>query len=286
MFDVAWEWNPEPTGGTFGGARAQTALVKQAALSKQTNCAANPNNDQQRTNCEKLNNAAATVNLGLLRFKPGNYKYMSSRNNNFSNRAQKAKLTTLTEASALPEAPTNVRAWPIDSINNDENQASMMVSWAPPGETVKLHWYRRTQLYRLLAGRAGPDRVHGSVLVRRWRDVDADKLREHRAPVPDRHAPRRPAVRLPCPLRARRRLVGALRDGGRPHPAHGCHARGLRGADGRGKRWRHLGRHDRADHYRHPRHRLRGWWCFMVLLHGRRRQVQGQAAAASAGRRA
>ena len=24
MFDVAWEWNPEPTGGTFGGARAQT----------------------------------------------------------------------------------------------------------------------------------------------------------------------------------------------------------------------------------------------------------------------
>ena len=136
MFDVAWEWNPEPTGGTFGGARAQTALVKQAALAKQQGCAANPNNDQQRTNCEKLNNAAATVNLGLLRFKPGNYNYMSSRNNNFSNRAQKAKLTTLTEASALPEAPTNVRAWPIDSINNDENQASMMVSWAPPGETV------------------------------------------------------------------------------------------------------------------------------------------------------
>ena len=91
MFDVAWEWNPEPTGGTFGGARAQTALVKQAALAKQQGCAANPNNDQQRTNCEKLNNAAATVNLGLLRFRPGNYNYMSSRNNNFSNRAQKGR---------------------------------------------------------------------------------------------------------------------------------------------------------------------------------------------------
>merc|ERR1719482_1057730 len=104
MFDVMYEWNPEAA-GTFGGPRTQASLTKQFALSKQTGCAANPNNDQQRTNCEKLNNAAATVNLGLLRFKPGEYKYMSSRNNNFSNRAQKAQIKTLTEPAVLPGAP-------------------------------------------------------------------------------------------------------------------------------------------------------------------------------------
>merc|ERR550537_704160 len=112
MFDVMWEWNPEAA-GEFAGPRTQTMLVKEMALSKQTGCAANPNNDQARNNCEKLNSAAATINHGLMRFKPGSYKYMSSRNNNFSNRAQKAKLTTLTEPAALPGIPTHVQAFPV-----------------------------------------------------------------------------------------------------------------------------------------------------------------------------
>merc|ERR1719502_254057 len=129
MFDVAWEWNPEATGGTFGGVRNQQSLTKQAALAKQTGCAAqgNVNNDQQRTNCEKLNNAAATVDLGLVRFKPGNYQYMSSRNNNFSNRAQKATLKTLTEPSSVPSKPTHVQAYAIENPDNP-SQAMAMVS--------------------------------------------------------------------------------------------------------------------------------------------------------------
>jgi len=132
MFDVMWEWNPEAA-GTFGGPRDQTELTRQFALSKQTNCAANPNNDQQRTNCEKLNNAAATVDLGLLRFKPGSYKYMSSRNNNFSNRAQKATLNIATEPGRLPQKPTHVVATPVPNTVNPE-QASVDVTWGPPGE--------------------------------------------------------------------------------------------------------------------------------------------------------
>jgi len=135
MFDVMWEWNPDgPTPGTtpFSGARDQAGLTKQFALSKQTGCAANPNNDQQRTNCEKLNNADATVDLGLLRFKPGNYRYMSSRNNNFSNRAQKASITTLNEPGVLPGKPTHVEATPVPNPTNPE-QASVMVSWMGPG---------------------------------------------------------------------------------------------------------------------------------------------------------
>ena len=49
----------------------QLALTKQFALSKQTGCdAGNQNNDQARDNCEKLNSAKATVDLGLIKFKP------------------------------------------------------------------------------------------------------------------------------------------------------------------------------------------------------------------------
>ena len=40
-----------------------------------------------------LNNAPASYRGMLLKFKPGNYYYMCTRNNNFSNRNQKGRLT-------------------------------------------------------------------------------------------------------------------------------------------------------------------------------------------------
>jgi len=133
MFDVQWEWNPEPTtDANFGGPRDQLALTKQFALSKQTGCdAGNQNNDQARDNCEKLNSAKATVDLGLIKFKPGNFTYMSSRNNNFSNRAQKAHLKVLAAPTAPVEAPVNVQAVPLLSENKDV--ARMQLTWAEPG---------------------------------------------------------------------------------------------------------------------------------------------------------
>ena len=76
MFDVAWEWNPDTT-NDFGGPRDKDNLVKQFALSKQTNCDTNPNNDQDANNCQKLNAAAATVDLGMLKFKPGEFSCTS-----------------------------------------------------------------------------------------------------------------------------------------------------------------------------------------------------------------
>ena len=133
MFDVSWEWNPEATGGQFGGPRAKDALIKQAALAKQTNCNGNPNNDQQRTNCEKLNAAAATVDLGVMKMKPGAYNYMSSRNNNFSNRAQKAKIKIMSTPAALAQPPTNVQAVAVENPENPE-QAKVTVTWGSPGE--------------------------------------------------------------------------------------------------------------------------------------------------------
>ena len=102
MFDVYQEWNPEGW-GEFSGARDVGELTKQFALSKQINCDQNPNNDQDANNCQKLNAAAATVDLGMLKFKPGEFKYMSSRNMNFSNRAQKATLTVLSTPSVVPK---------------------------------------------------------------------------------------------------------------------------------------------------------------------------------------
>merc|ERR1719502_1081166 len=132
MFDLEWEWNPEATGSTFGGARDQEELTKQAALSKQTNCATEGqiNNDQQRNNCQKLNSADATVDLGLMKFKAGNYKYMSSRNMNFSNRAQKASMNVGTTCGA-PGAPVAVEVQAVATDN--ENVAALSVTWASPG---------------------------------------------------------------------------------------------------------------------------------------------------------
>jgi len=135
MFDVQWEWNPEPTTSPFGGTRDINALTKQFALVKQSGCLADGdiNGDQQRQNCQKLNAAKATVDLGLIKFKPGNFTYMSSRNNNFSNRAQKAKLRVLEQPTAPVPAPVNVRAEPIPNPSNTDI-AKMRVTWAPPGQ--------------------------------------------------------------------------------------------------------------------------------------------------------
>ena len=139
MFDLEWEWNPESTSSSFGGARAKDSMTEQAALVKQTGCLLEGqiNNDQQRQNCQKLNAAAATVDLGLLRFKPGEYKYMSSRNNNFANRGQKAKLTVLSSPSVVPRAPVDVQV-----VNNGTggscaaSTATVEVTWSPPGSPV------------------------------------------------------------------------------------------------------------------------------------------------------
>jgi len=130
MFDVAWEWNPEG-GGQFSGSRDKANLVKQFALSKQTNCDQNPNNDQDANNCQKLNAAAATVDLGMLKFKPGEFKYMSSRNMNFSNRAQKATLKVLSTPSVVPKPPVAVQVNTVDS--GDENKKALEVTWSKPG---------------------------------------------------------------------------------------------------------------------------------------------------------
>jgi len=132
MFDVQAEWNPHPKNlpGNFDGPRDQQELVRQFALVKQTDCleAGAISGDQQRQNCEKLNAAAATIDLGMLKFKPGVYKYMSSRNNNFSNRAQKGKITVVNSLSVPPRPPTKLTA---RSVENAPEQ--VRVEWGPHG---------------------------------------------------------------------------------------------------------------------------------------------------------
>lgn len=141
MFDVAYEWNPQPPGqaGNFDGSRDQDALIKQFALVKQTGCLADPDNDQQNANCEKLNAADFTVDLGMLGgFKQGDYKYTSSRDNNFSNRAPKATLSVTGGCGIPPEAPVNVQATKIANPDNPA-QARVQVSWDPPGAQESYH---------------------------------------------------------------------------------------------------------------------------------------------------
>jgi len=132
MFDVAYEWNPDTT-TEFGGSRTKDELFKQFALVKQTGClqSGNIDGDQQRQNCEKLNAAKATVDLGLVKFKQGEFRYMSSRNNNFSNRAQKAKITSISSLSVPPQQPVNVQAKVLEVSN--KNSAEVELSWAPAG---------------------------------------------------------------------------------------------------------------------------------------------------------
>jgi len=133
MFDVEREINTDT--GTFTGARPRDELVKQFALAKQTGCATanNVNNDQQTNNCEKLNRELPTVDLGLLQMKPGTFKYMSSRNNNFSNRAQKGSITVSSEAHTRPPPPLDVQVQAVPGPSSENGK--VVVTWQPPGQT-------------------------------------------------------------------------------------------------------------------------------------------------------
>jgi hypothetical protein len=52
-------------------------------------------------NCGKLNNAPARFDGGLVQFQTGSYEYMSTRNNNFSNRSMKGTLTVVDSNQGL-----------------------------------------------------------------------------------------------------------------------------------------------------------------------------------------
>jgi hypothetical protein len=55
-------------------------------------------------NCGKLNPAPAVFDGGLVKFSQGSYEYVSTRNNNFSNRSQKGFLEVLAASSKLGAA--------------------------------------------------------------------------------------------------------------------------------------------------------------------------------------
>lgn len=133
MFDVEKEINPDAAGTAFGGARPLDELKKQFALAKQSGCAssANVNNDQQNDNCQKLNRELPTVDLGLLQMKPGTYRYLSTRNNNFSNRAQKGKITVLETPHQQPPPPLNVSVWAEPGPTAENGR--VVVTWQAPG---------------------------------------------------------------------------------------------------------------------------------------------------------
>ena len=154
MFDVAAEVSLDP-GSPSTSSRDQLALVREFALVKQNGCSANPNNDQQRTNCEKLNQAAATVDLGLLRFKPGTYTFMSTRNNNFGHRTQKGLITV---SSALPPQSDATTAfdgsWSAPSMSDElpaPQYAEGVFLHFPPGSNNRLDEGGSTRInnYRL-----------------------------------------------------------------------------------------------------------------------------------------
>jgi len=64
-----------------------------------------------------------------MKFNPGTYKYMSSRNNNFSNRAQKARIDVLTSSHVAPQPPVEVAA----NVVGGGSAGSVEVNWKPSG---------------------------------------------------------------------------------------------------------------------------------------------------------
>lgn len=70
-------------------------LRKKFAFLDQVGCDPDTNNDNDPQNCKVLNAADRYFDGGLLKMnKTGTFYYMSSRNNNFTNRGQKGSLTT------------------------------------------------------------------------------------------------------------------------------------------------------------------------------------------------
>lgn len=122
MFDVADERQLDST-----ESRSEYELAKEFYLAKQTGCLAEDEiaNDDEVGNCEKLNNANPTVDLGLIQFKKGVYHFMSTRNNNFSNRSQKG---TIRVDDKRPRAPIAKAI----ALNVD----TMEITWEQAPETV------------------------------------------------------------------------------------------------------------------------------------------------------
>jgi hypothetical protein len=91
------KWMDNTMNGTVLAIAAAYAGITEAELKDATKCHTYPNDDNDDEdnsifNCGKLNRAPARYDMGLLQFSAGTYHYMSTRNNNFSNRSQKATL--------------------------------------------------------------------------------------------------------------------------------------------------------------------------------------------------
>jgi len=95
--NYAWTWNEIPNSRKIFP-KFEQALS--AAYLDQTDCAtfeelqANGNSDNDPRNCNKLNQASPKFDMGLVRIGEGTFYYMSSRNNNFSNRSQKGSIVS------------------------------------------------------------------------------------------------------------------------------------------------------------------------------------------------
>jgi len=112
----------------FPNPDGQQSVAKRWALLDQTNCGSftdngnngNGNDQNAHDNCGKLNSAPnrfpPNFQDGVLRFSAGTYKYGSSRNNNFSNRSQKATLTVLPTSSSSSVSAGTIAGATIGSI--------------------------------------------------------------------------------------------------------------------------------------------------------------------------